>query len=93
VLGVPLRYFVSQNYPNPFNPVTNIDYEIPFDGYVSLKIYDNSGKEKFTLLNETKTSGYYRVQFDASNLSSGVYHYVFLANNKRVSVKNMVILK
>ncbi|VAX20224.1 hypothetical protein MNBD_IGNAVI01-2287, partial [hydrothermal vent metagenome] len=68
-------YSLSQNYPNPFNPSTVINYQIPEDGFVNLKIYDITGREVTTLVNRTQTKGRYQVNFDASNLSSGVYFY------------------
>ncbi len=91
-VGVPTKYDLSQNYPNPFNPSTSINYEIPFDGKVSLKIFDMSGKEVATLVNEVKTAGYYTYNFNASNLSSGVYFYSLSANNF-TATKKMMLLK
>lgn len=64
-----------QNYPNPFNPITQIKYSIVKDGLVTLKVYDVLGREIKTLVNEEKQVGTYNVQFDASNLSSGIYFY------------------
>jgi len=69
------EYALSQNYPNPFNPSTVINYQIPVDGFVSLKIYDITGREVTTLVNRAQTKGRYEIKFDASNLSSGVYFY------------------
>ncbi|MBK8553848.1 MAG: T9SS type A sorting domain-containing protein [Ignavibacteria bacterium] len=72
-IAVPEKYSLSQNYPNPFNPVTNLKYGIPYQGFVSLKVYDILGNEVRTLVNETKTAGSYSVTFDAADLSSGIY--------------------
>ncbi|MEO8446517.1 MAG: T9SS type A sorting domain-containing protein, partial [bacterium] len=72
---------LSQNYPNPFNPSTTINFDMPIEGFVSLKIFNSSGKEVATLLNESRTSGYHSVNFDASNLSSGIYYYKLETNN------------
>ena len=74
-IGVPEKYDLSQNYPNPFNPSTKINYDLPTDGKVSIKLFDMSGKEVASLVNEVKTAGYHTVDFNASNLSSGVYFY------------------
>jgi hypothetical protein len=63
-VGIPARYDLSQNYPNPFNPTTRINYELPLDGKVSIKIFDISGREVATLVNEVKTAGYYSVNFN-----------------------------
>ncbi|MEO8512043.1 MAG: T9SS type A sorting domain-containing protein [Ignavibacteria bacterium] len=71
---------MSQNYPNPSNPKSKIDYEIPFDGNVSIKVYDILGKEIITLVNEFKTADFYSVEFDGSNLASGMYFYRITAN-------------
>ncbi len=75
IVGVPNNFDLSQNYPNPFNPETKINYQIPNESNVSLKVFDNSGKEVATLVNGTKTAGYHTVSFNASNLSSGIYFY------------------
>ncbi len=73
--GAITTYALSQNYPNPFNPSTIINYQIPEDGLVTLKIYDVLGREIKTLVNEQKTTGRYEVKFNASTLASGVYIY------------------
>ncbi|MDQ3021660.1 MAG: T9SS type A sorting domain-containing protein [Bacteroidota bacterium] len=75
VIGVPSRFALSQNYPNPFNPSTKIDFELPNDGNVYISVYDNSGKQVSTLTSGFKNAGYYTIQFNAANLSSGVYYY------------------
>jgi hypothetical protein len=67
------KFTLYQNYPNPFNPSTNIDFHIPQAGLVSLKIYDVLGDEIKTLVNEVKQIGNYAVEFNGSELSSGVY--------------------
>jgi len=95
-VGIPSVYAVSQNYPNPFNPSTKIDYELPYDGKVSILLYDISGREVGKLVNEVKTAGYYTVQFNASNLSSGMYFYRISAqgnNQNFLQTKKMVIIK
>jgi hypothetical protein len=89
---IPLSYSLSQNYPNPFNPVTSINYAIPKQGFVSLKIYDILGREITALVNEVKTPGYYVVDFDASNLGSGVYFYKIVSNDF-TDIKRMMLIK
>ena len=88
----PTEYVLAQNYPNPFNPSTTINYSIPSDGLVQIKIYDITGKEVMSLLNENKTAGNYEVQFNGSSLSSGVYFYR-LISGEFTNMKRMVIVK
>ncbi|MBK7160845.1 MAG: T9SS type A sorting domain-containing protein [Ignavibacteria bacterium] len=75
IIGVPNRLQLIQNYPNPFNPSTKISFDLPVEGNVTLKVFNTSGKEVAVLVNETRSAGYYSVNFNASNLSSGVYYY------------------
>ena len=72
---MPKEFSLFQNYPNPFNPSTKIRFELPSSGYVSLKVYDELGREVATLVNEILKSGSYERTFDASDLVSGVYFY------------------
>jgi hypothetical protein len=88
----PNVYALSQNYPNPFNPTTNIKYQIPKDGFVTLKIYDITGREIAKLVNEQKQAGYYTVSFNGSNFASGVYFYRIQAGDF-MQVKRMVLIK
>lgn len=88
---VPDGFLLGQNYPNPFNPVTNIKFDIPKDGFVSLKIYDILSREIYTV-NEFRTSGSHTVQFDGANYASGMYFYQFEAGNYK-ETKKMVLLK
>ncbi|HEX2787413.1 MAG TPA: T9SS type A sorting domain-containing protein [Ignavibacteria bacterium] len=95
-IGVPDKYFLSQNYPNPFNPVTRIDYQLPYDGYVSLKIYDIAGREAATLINGNQTAGIYTLTFNAEVISSGIYFYRLVAENngeRFIETKRMTVLK
>lgn len=90
---LPEKYSLSQNYPNPFNPSTKINYSLPVEGNVSLKIYDILGREVRTLINnETKTAGEYTINFDARDLPSGIYIYRLQAADF-VQVKKMILLK
>jgi hypothetical protein len=95
-VGVPTKYDISQNYPNPFNPTTKIDFDLPFDSKVSLKLYDMSGRELLTIVNEQKPAGYYTAQVNAGNLSSGAYFYRIIAEGngqKYISTKKAVLIK
>jgi hypothetical protein len=91
-VGIPSKFDLSQNYPNPFNPSTSISFDLPVDGKVSLKIFDMSGKEMMTLVNEVKTAGYYSVSFNGSNLSSGAYFYRINAGDF-TATKKMTLIK
>jgi hypothetical protein len=92
VSSIPETFSLSQNYPNPFNPTTNLEFGISNLGFVSLKVYDILGKEVKTLVNETKPAGIYKIEFDGSSLSSGVYYYR-LVSGSFTDVKRMVLLK
>jgi len=88
---VPSKYSLSQNYPNPFNPTTNIKFALSKSGFVSLKIYDLSGREVSSLVNENLSVGTYSYTFDASKLSSGIYFYTLKSNNFSETKKMMLI--
>ena len=90
--NLPGKYILYQNYPNPFNPLTIISYQIPKEGFVTLKICDVLGKEVATLVSESKSTGRYKVNFNASNLASGVYLYQLKVNDF-VATKKFVLLK
>lgn len=102
--SLPHLYKLYQNYPNPFNPTTNISFEIPREGYTSLKVYDTLGTEVITLLDEYKSAGYYNVPFNAratekSPLPSGIYFYSLNVRssqglkNEFVETKKFLLLK
>jgi len=78
---LPTTYSLAQNYPNPFNPSTKINYSVPQESFVKLIVYDILGKEITTLVNEDKAVGNYQVEFNGSNLSSGVYFYRMESGN------------
>ena len=96
-LELPEQYLLSQNFPNPFNPSTKIKFTIPDVGtalikFVQIKVYDILGSEIATLVNEEKPAGNYEVEFDGSNLSSGVYFYRMQAGNF-IETKKFVLMK
>jgi photosystem II stability/assembly factor-like uncharacterized protein len=88
----PINYSISQNYPNPFNPSTTIDYSIPKSSFVNLSVYDILGRRVSTLVNEEKTVGSYKVNFNEINLPSGIYFYKIMAGSF-VQTKKMVLMK
>jgi len=88
----PSEFVLSQNYPNPFNPTTTINYKIPAHDLVKLKVFDVLGNQVATLVNEEKSAGSYKVEFDASILSSGIYFYNIQAGDF-VETKKMVLMK
>ncbi len=89
---IPENFNLEQNYPNPFNPSTTINYEIPQSSLVSIKVYDDLGREVATLVNGQKSTGNYTVEFNASNLASGIYFYRMQAGNF-LSTKKLILLK
>ncbi len=90
--GLPTEYTLSQNYPNPFNPSTSIDFSIPKESQVVLKIYNLLGQEVATLVNKDMRAGNYTYQFNANNLSSGIYIYRLQAGDYSFT-KKMTLLK
>ncbi len=88
----PNNFELSQNYPNPFNPSTTIKFNMPEAGNVKLAVYNLLGQEIKTLVNGFRTAGAYTVNFDASNLSSGIYLYKIEMNNF-TQVRKMTLLK
>jgi hypothetical protein len=88
----PDEYILDQNYPNPFNPATSINYYVPKESHISLVVYDVLGKEVKVLVNGEETAGYHRIEFDASELPSGIYFYRLQAGTF-MAVKKMILLK
>lgn len=95
----PQNFILHQNYPNPFNPKTIINYEIPPSqkgsntaNFISLKIYDISGREIVTLVNQNQNAGRYSVQWDAGGFGSGMYFYRFKADGYEKTMR-MILLK
>ena len=91
-VNLPLKYILNQNYPNPFNPGTNILYSIPRSSNVILSVYDMLGNLITNLVNENQEAGNYLVNFNAYELSSGIYYYKLQAGDF-VAVKKMLLLK
>ena len=90
--GIPKVYELNQNYPNPFNPTTNIEYSIPKNGYVSLKVYNAIGQVVSTLYEGYQNAGRYKAVFNGKNLSSGVYFYRLEAGSISLT-KKFVLMK
>jgi len=100
VKEIPKYFELSQNYPNPFNPSTNISFTVPYAEtqdraslqHVLLKVYDITGREIATLVNEEKSPGKYSVKFDAGNLTSGIYFYRLQSGTTQF-IRKMIVLK
>jgi hypothetical protein len=89
----PGKFILNQNYPNPFNPKTKIDFELPVDCKVTLKVYDITGRDIVVLLNnEFKKTDYYTIEFDGSRFSSGLYFYRLITDGFS-ETKKMILLK
>lgn len=89
--NMPDEYKLYENYPNPFNPTTNIRFDIPKNGFVSLKVYDALGREISSLVNEFRQAGDYTVSFNASNLVSGIYFYTLKTESFSATKKMMLV--
>lgn len=86
------QYRLSQNFPNPFNPSTRINYSVPEESFVCIKVYDFLGREVSTLVNENKSVGSYELVFDASGLTSGTYFYTMVAGDYS-NTRKMIVIK
>jgi photosystem II stability/assembly factor-like uncharacterized protein len=101
-IEIPKEFKLFQNYPNPFNPTTKIKFSIPSNqnplqgeaggGLVTLKVYDVLGNEVATLVNEQKSPGEYEVEFDAGNLSSGIYFYQ-IKSGSSIQTNKMILIR
>jgi hypothetical protein len=88
----PAKYSLEQNYPNPFNPSTVIEYQIPAESRVSLKVFDVLGREVKTIVDKNQSAGKYKINFNAGRLSNGIYYYRLTSGNF-VKTKKMIVLK
>ncbi|OGU63476.1 MAG: hypothetical protein A2W30_03815 [Ignavibacteria bacterium RBG_16_36_9] len=91
-LDAPMKYELSQNYPNPFNPVTTIQFSMPEAGEVKLTVYNILGEQVAVLVNENKEAGVHTINFNASELNSGIYIYKISAGNFS-DVKKLMVIK
>ncbi len=89
---IPTEFVLQQNYPNPFNPTTTISFALPQQANVTITVYNSLGEEVAELINREMNAGFQSVNFDASNLSSGLYFYKIDAGNF-VDVKKMLLIK
>ena len=95
--AVPDSYALHNNFPNPFNPITNIFYDLPNSGHVSIIVYDLLGREVITLVNETMESGYYATRWNGYNhlgqsVSAGIYFY-HLHTGEYSKAQKMLLVK
>ena len=90
--SLPTQYALQQNYPNPFNPATTIEYSIPQQSPVTVKIFDLLGREVAVLVNEEKDAGRYSVQWNAAAMPSGIYFYR-LQTGQFTEAKRMILMK
>jgi hypothetical protein len=96
-VNLPSQYSLEQNYPNPFNPGTTIDFSLPVDARVTIKIFNTLGEEITTLTDNNFSAGFHSIKFNADNLVSGLYIYSIDANGTDNtsfrSVRKMMLLK
>jgi photosystem II stability/assembly factor-like uncharacterized protein len=88
----PISFGLSQNFPNPFNNSTIIQFQLPKDCFVALKVYNTLGQEVVAIVKEYKQAGYYSLNFTASDISSGIYFYKLIAG-EHISTKKFILLK
>ncbi len=93
IADIPSKFKLEQNYPNPFNPNTVISYELSVSSDVNLKVYDILGNEVATFVNQKQNAGNYNIEFDGSNLSSGIYFYRMEVDGNAIDTKRMILLK
>ncbi|MCX7876814.1 MAG: putative Ig domain-containing protein [Melioribacteraceae bacterium] len=89
--GIPTKFYLHQNYPNPFNPSTTIKFEIAKQSNVRLTVYNSIGKDVAELINKEMSAGNYQVNFDATNLPSGIYYYKLETENFTQTRKMLLV--
>ncbi|MCK9280948.1 MAG: T9SS type A sorting domain-containing protein [Melioribacteraceae bacterium] len=89
---IPNEIALMQNYPNPFNPETTIQYKLNKESNVTLKVYDILGRELITLIDEFKSAGNHKINFNAHSFASGIYFYQLQTDSKQI-MKKMILLK
>jgi hypothetical protein len=90
--SIPLNFSLNQNYPNPFNPTTIISYSLPEEGRVRIKVFDGLGREVANLLDEVVGPGKHLVNWNGSNLSSGIFFYSISFKGQSLN-KKMILMK
>jgi len=86
-------FYLAQNYPNPFNPTTRISYLLPSSEFVNLRVYDITGREIQTLVSEVQAAGTYSINFNANELTAGIYFYRLQIGDKFTETKKMILLR
>jgi hypothetical protein len=89
---LPKQFALDQNYPNPFNPTTTIEFALPKETHVKIDVYNIIGEKVATLVDETRSAGYYKEQFNAVKFSSGIYFYK-MTTNETSFLKKMMLVK
>jgi hypothetical protein len=89
--GLPTAFALHQNFPNPFNPTTTINYDLPIDAQVSLKVFDILGRNVAKVVDGFEEAGWKRVTLDGSRLASGVYFYRITAGNVNQTRKLLLL--
>ncbi len=92
LVDIPKEFSLEQNYPNPFNPTTKINWQLPVESFVSLKVFDVLGNEVVNLVNETQTAGMHSIDFNAAQLSGSIYFYTLKAGDFS-ETKKLILLK
>lgn len=90
-VNVPEKFNLYQNYPNPFNPVTNIKFDLPNPGNISLKVYDQIGREVKIIVEGFRNAGSYELNFEADELSSGIYFYKLISDDAAITKKMLLV--